>query len=77
VIGPGVWAVFGLLLGVVWGLPNTQQLMDAWHEPRPERSRGLDLAWRPSAGWALVVALMGVVAIVGMVQAQEFVYFRF
>jgi D-alanyl-lipoteichoic acid acyltransferase DltB (MBOAT superfamily) len=67
------------LYGIVWGLPNTQQIM---HRFSPTIGRVLPgplqhLAWAPSRGWAValgVAAAAGVLAIGG---TSEFLYFQF
>lgn len=79
------WIVAGLV--IVWGLPNTQQIMgrfrpafeyrfrfprDSW--PGRLLSR---LQWRPRWQWAAFLAVIFGLALSSMTKSQEFVYFQF
>lgn len=77
-----------VVLGViVWGCPNTQQLMahfrPAYDWDRVSRHiaplpRGWNwLAWRPTVWWAFVFIGVSVTILVNMGKAQEFLYFQF
>jgi alginate O-acetyltransferase complex protein AlgI len=68
-----------LLFVIIWGMPNTQQIMRRFTpalgriQPGPFDA----YSWRPSRGWAVaigVVASIGVLAIGG---TGEFLYFQF
>ncbi len=70
-----------LLLGVVWWAPNTQTFMSRFETsltPSRERDRGPAwLRWRPTRGWAFVMALVTVWGILGINKYSEFLYFQF
>ena len=73
----GLWIC--ALYAVVWGLPNTQQIMHRFAPAlgRVQPGRLQVLAWQPRLGWALalgVLASLGVLAIGG---TSEFLYFQF
>jgi len=62
-------------------LPNTAQIMRRYnsailveHLPHLERSRFI---WRPSSFWAMITAVLFVVAFLGMSRVNEFIYFQF
>jgi alginate O-acetyltransferase complex protein AlgI len=62
----GGWAQLGWLgaaLVIVWGMPNTQEVMAR--------------RWEPSPGWAAAVAAMAFVSILGLTRASTFIYFNF
>ena len=71
-----LWTV--ALYGIVWGLPNTQQIF-ARARPALEAA---DLPegwfiWRPTLPWAFGIGALGMVALLAMSGTGEFVYFRF
>ena len=82
-IGPGLplTAAAGLavLLAIVWGCPNTQQIMSRF-EPALGRAIANPyprLTWSPTTTWAVVsgaIAALGVLALGG---TTEFLYFQF
>lgn len=55
------WIAAGL--AVVWGLPNTQEIMAR--------------RWEPSPAWAVAVAALAVFSIFGLTRASPFIYFNF
>ncbi len=70
-----------VLLVIVMGFPNTQQLLSREYarldtEPvaRVEPSRH---TWRPSRSWALVMIVAGSWALLGLSSVTEFLYFQF
>jgi D-alanyl-lipoteichoic acid acyltransferase DltB (MBOAT superfamily) len=77
-------AILQILAGmaIVWGLPNTQQILTrfrpslqktAWDQtnvPRP-------LLWSPSTGWAVCIGVLFFLALVEMQQPSTFLYFQF
>jgi D-alanyl-lipoteichoic acid acyltransferase DltB (MBOAT superfamily) len=69
-----------LLYGVIWGLPNVQQLMASW-EPaigRPRAPLSLPaLGWRPDWRWAVALGAMLALGVVGMDGSSDFLYFQF
>jgi hypothetical protein len=75
--------ILAALLATVWLLPNTQELMGyrgpghGSTEDPGEGSSGFAFEWSPSRRWGVAVGLMALLSLVGMSQAQEFVYFRF
>jgi alginate O-acetyltransferase complex protein AlgI len=67
------------LFAIVWFMPNTQQIFAS---ARPALGRIAPgpiawLRWRPGMGWAIALGLGGVVAVLSMGGASEFLYFRF
>ncbi|MFC3125349.1 MBOAT family O-acyltransferase [Pseudoroseomonas globiformis] len=88
--GPFFRPVLGLqivlLLVFCWSLPNTQQFMGryrtalGWRPTTAWVQRALPFAtWRPSAGFAVVVGLLGFFAMAKAMSAAptEFLYFQF
>lgn len=72
-----VWIV--LLYVVVWGLPNTQQIMRRFApalgrvQPGPfER-----IVWQPSRGWAVAIGVAACVGVLAIGGTSEFLYFQF
>ncbi|MDH4224881.1 MAG: MBOAT family protein [Deltaproteobacteria bacterium] len=71
------------LLAVVWLLPNTQQIMGRYFHPLPvdvpltKESPPTKLLWRPSPLWALGVAILAGMGILGLSRVSEFIYFQF
>lgn len=63
------WLAAGL--AIVWGLPNTQQIMAWWPGASPW------LTWKPSPGWAATAAALAVLGILGLTRASSFIYFNF
>ena len=65
-----------VLLGIVWGLPNTQEFLLG--EGRPADAR---LVWRPTLAWAATLGLCFGVAftysIISVNRVSEFIYFIF
>ncbi|MCC6610806.1 MAG: MBOAT family protein [Burkholderiales bacterium] len=68
-----------ILLAVVWLAPNTQQIMAASRPALgiPPESARARWQWRPTAGAAIVVALLALAAIVNLQRHSEFLYFQF
>ena len=72
-----VW--LGVLYAVVWGMPNTQQIM---RSADPALGKvlpgGAPLThWRPTWQWAVVSGAVAVLAVLGMGGTSEFLYFQF
>ncbi len=72
-----------VLLTVAWFLPNTQELM-ARYRPAFERfaggppwSRQRLLAWRPTPIWGCYAATLFAFGVVGILGANQFLYFNF
>jgi alginate O-acetyltransferase complex protein AlgI len=65
-----------VLLGIVWGFPNTQEFLLG--EGRPADAR---LVWRPTLAWAATLGLCFGVAftysIISVNRVSEFIYFIF
>ncbi len=78
------WVELALLaagLLIVFGLPNTAQIMQRYnsvilvkHLPHLVRAR---FSWRPSPLWAMATASLFVVGLLGMSRVNEFIYFQF
>jgi alginate O-acetyltransferase complex protein AlgI len=61
----------GLLYGVVWAAPNTQEIMGEAH------SRLSSLTWRPSLPWAVGFGFAAAVGLLSIGGTGEFLYFQF
>jgi D-alanyl-lipoteichoic acid acyltransferase DltB (MBOAT superfamily) len=75
-----VWWIGGLLV-LVWAMPNTQQLL-ARYAPalEPVRAEGplaRRLAFRPSLGWALLLAVLLAASVVWLGADSPFLYYQF
>lgn len=73
------WFVISALL--IWGAPNTAQIMGAW-EPAFDSAPWIKacpnrISWSPSVGWASCAILLLVVALMHMNNVSEFLYFQF
>lgn len=63
----------------MWLAPNTQQIM-ANHKPAldmPAETRSTRLQWRPLLRYALIVWMLGFIAIINLNKQSEFLYFQF
>jgi len=71
-------AALALIYAVIWGLPNTQQIMAryrpalGWNGAEPR----IFPPWRISAGWGLAIGALGMLALT-LHQTSEFIYFQF
>jgi len=68
-----------ILLIVVWLAPNTQQLLAAYRPALAlfaEHYRGR-LAWRPTPSYAILAAVLALIAIFNLHKQSEFLYFQF
>ena len=69
----------GILLVIIWLMPNTQQLM-ANYDPAldaPIKGKPKRLLWRPSWGWLAVCVACAVYSILSISKLSEFIYFQF
>ncbi len=73
-----------LLLAVVWFCPNSQQIFHSsgmfLSEARTESARRLPFGiphWKPSLGWAALMAFLFILGLIGLKRASEFLYFQF
>ena len=68
---------------IIWGLPNSLQIMYRYSpgiETFPgiiQPSRFTLLEWRPNAGWATIIGVMGLASLMMMNRIREFLYFAF
>jgi hypothetical protein len=71
------WLV--LLYGIVWGLPNTQQIFVRFEPALEGVEPGLPawLRWRPSLGWALTFGGLATLGLLSLGGTGEFLYFKF
>ncbi len=70
------WSATALALAIALFLPNVPQVFryrEYRHNPEPAAF----IRWRPSLGWAWLIALTFVVSLFGMWQRVEFLYFQF
>jgi alginate O-acetyltransferase complex protein AlgI len=71
-----------VLLVFCWVAPNTQQVL-AQYRPAlmtpgyDEIGSGGHAAWRPDAGWMVLLAILGVAALLSIPRYSEFIYSRF
>jgi alginate O-acetyltransferase complex protein AlgI len=84
------WITIGVLLLVVWLLPNSHQLL-ARFEPTLEYadkkqadaqfgsipSWARSLVWKPRLAWALCLAALTITSILGLSRVSEFIYWQF
>ncbi len=78
-VGGGVVNWIWILLLVVWLAPNTQQILGAYRPALAlfnERYQGW-IAWRPVPLYALLAALLALLAIFNLHKQSEFLYFQF
>jgi alginate O-acetyltransferase complex protein AlgI len=74
-------AWIGALLSIALFCPNTQELMRLY-EPALDATASSAafvpiLTWRPSASWALAIAVMAVAALASLDRVTPFLYFQF
>jgi len=69
------WIWISLL--IVWFAPNTQQIMAAYKPALDMPEGGTRLTWRPSLPSALIMWLLGFVAIINLNKQSAFLYFQF
>ena len=65
-----------LALAIALSLPNVPQLF-RYREYRRAPEQGATVRWRPNGAWALFTALAFAIALFGMWQRLEFLYFQF
>ena len=68
-----------VLFAIVWGLPNTQQIMSRY-EPtlgRPIPNPFARLNWNPTYGWAVLTGVLAALSLFELGSATEFLYFQF
>ncbi len=80
-----VW-VF-VLMFIALFLPNTQQLMAQYHPALILYNHGesnkysihlsIPLSWKPTTGWAIIIALLGALGVLALTSVSEFLYFQF
>jgi alginate O-acetyltransferase complex protein AlgI len=75
--GHVIWIIS--LYIVVWGLPNTQQIMRRFApalgriQPGPFEQ----IAWQPNRNWAVVIGVAACVGVLAVGGSSEFLYFQF
>jgi D-alanyl-lipoteichoic acid acyltransferase DltB (MBOAT superfamily) len=72
-------AMIALYFGIVWFLPNSQQLMASYPVAlgKTEGSRFAFLRWNLSPRWGLVSGILAGLAVVDLSKHTEFLYFQF
>lgn len=78
-----IW--LGIWLSILWGMPNTQQIMRGQYAaietyPRAESGKmyaGSFLAWSAGRFWGVVAGILTAVSILNLSQPTEFLYFQF
>jgi D-alanyl-lipoteichoic acid acyltransferase DltB (MBOAT superfamily) len=78
------WKWVGVLLPLVWLLPNTQEFFSRYRTLLPPVDRAdrlllplLNFRWRLSSFWAYATAFIAAVAVLYCSRASEFIYFQF
>lgn len=69
----------GLLFGIVWFAPNTQQIMTRY-EPALGRAVANSLTatiWKPAPKWAILAGTVAALGILALGGTTEFLYFQF
>jgi alginate O-acetyltransferase complex protein AlgI len=72
-----IWLI-GLYV-VVWGMPNTQQIMRRFKPALGSIPAGPfeKFAWRPTRGWAVAIGVGACVGVLAIGGTSEFLYFQF
>ena len=78
-IGSSAVNWIGISLLIVWFAPNTQQIMAAYKPALdvPAETQTSRLRWQPSLHTALIVWLLGFIAIINLNKQSVFLYFQF
>jgi len=75
-------ATLAMGFAIVWGLPNTQQILrrfkpalgeTTWDAASPPKR----LSWSPRIGWALAVGCVFFISLVHIEDPSTFLYFQF
>jgi len=71
-----------LMFAVVWLLPNSAELLRKYRpvvspELLPSSSLSLPLVWRATTPWAVITAVMFLIAVMNLGKVSEFIYFNF
>jgi alginate O-acetyltransferase complex protein AlgI len=69
-------------LAIVWGLPNTQQILTRFKPSLEEKAWNQErvpafLRWSPTAVWSLAVCMLFFICLVNLRAASTFLYFQF
>lgn len=70
-----VWLL--LLSGIVWLMPNTQQIMANFKPAIEKVTSGGTLSWKPSKVWMIATAFILLYAFTEIGKVSEFLYFQF
>ncbi len=76
-----IWISVSLF--ICWFLPNVQEYMSDFRPAldkfpgKAERRFLPGLRWKPSPGWAAVIACMAILVILGLSHVSKFIYFQF
>lgn len=72
------WLTLAVLFVIVWGLPNTQEILGQVEEQDRIRPFGMGLMrWRPNLLWAVIVLAMTTVTLTMLYSSTSFLYFQF
>ncbi|MGI0489261.1 MBOAT family O-acyltransferase [Pantanalinema rosaneae CENA516] len=80
--------IIGGLLLIVWCLPNTQQWIGEHHLANHQQQSAITnnakpsqwckkFYWQPNQFWAVICAILSVIALLNLVKVSEFLYFEF
>jgi hypothetical protein len=73
------WVWIAALLTICFTLPNTQELLAAYHPTLESRgtSQGQRFAWRPTPAWGVAFGALAFVAVISVTRVSEFLYWQF
>jgi alginate O-acetyltransferase complex protein AlgI len=86
---PAIWteearaqvAWIAACLAIVWGAPNTQQILGRYRvaldTPSPAGAGAMWWQWHPARGWLFVTVAAAMTALLSLTGISEFIYFRF
>jgi alginate O-acetyltransferase complex protein AlgI len=78
VIGLGKSLVLHIALVIALLMPNTQTMIDRFHDARSKAgSRAWLIRWQPTLAWGAAIAVLFVFSLTQMSGRREFVYFQF
>lgn len=72
-----------VLLPMVWGSPNTQEILARYKPGLDYRCRALpgepasSVMWHPTVGWAAIIALVTVAGLLSLTRVSAFLYYQF
>jgi alginate O-acetyltransferase complex protein AlgI len=75
------WAALGLLFGIIWWFPNTQEILGQYSAEQRAETAGSQnlhwLRWQPTWKWSAAICVALFACFVLMKPASRFLYFQF